>query len=113
MAAGLRLGGRGAALRLGQPFELGFRFDQHVAAFIGEDVLAELRVEARQALVDLRELLLRILLQARPGAYEVGVLVPREALLLGVELRVLGSLVYRGDALEQARVLHDPVAVRG
>src|SRR5262245_15202904 len=107
MARALRRLGGGGLQRLGQSLEIRLAVDERVATLVGEHVLAERGVERGEPLVDLAEALLCGGVQAGAGPDEVRVLVPREALLLGIEARLLGSLVHRRQALEERLVLND------
>ncbi len=107
-------GGGGRAQRFRQAIEVAFLLQEGgLAAFLGEDVLSELRVERREALVDRRQALLRSRIETRAGAHEVREVEPREALLLGAEAGPFAGLVDRGDAREQRRILRDAVAELG
>ncbi len=112
-AAGAGACNEAAADRFGQPREIRVRVEREpVVVLVGEQVLRELRVQARELLVELREARLggRIELGARER--EVRVVEPAQALLLGVEAALLARGVDGGDAPEQLVVLDDPVGVR-
>ena len=107
-------GGGGGAQRVGQAGEVGLLVEEEdVLGLVGEQVLAELRVEHGQPLVDLREPLLGRGVELGARADEVGVVEPGQALLLGGELRGVPRLVDGGDALEELLVLRDLVGEGG
>ena len=107
-------GGRGGAQRVGQAGEVGLLVEEEdVVRLVGEQVLAEPRVERGQPLVDLREPLLGRGVEPGARADEVGVVEPRQALLLRGELRGVPRPVHRGDAREELLVLRDLVGERG
>ena len=111
-----RLGGgrRGGAEGVGKADEVPLAFEEeHGVVLVGEQVLAELREQAGEALVDGGEALLGHRRQPRPRPDEVGVVEPGEALLLGGEPPLLPRLVDGGDPLEEPAVLGDAVPERG
>ncbi len=105
--------GRGVLHRLGQAREVGLLQVEDVAALVGQQVLAELCVEARQLLVDGGDP--RLGGGGEPGAalHPVDPVVPGQLLLLRRQARGLARLVDRVDAGEQAGVLADPVLELG
>ena len=113
LSARLRGGGGARLHRVRKAGEVGLLVeDERVALLVGEDVLAERRVERGEALVDLGEALLRRSIELRSGAHERVPVAPHEPLLLGGELRLLGRLVDRLDALVEVHVLDDLVLER-
>jgi hypothetical protein len=114
LAALLGGGGGGRAQRVGQAGEVGLLVEEeHVVGLVGEEVLAELRVEGGQPLVDLGHPLLGHGVELRPRAHEVRVVEPGQPLLLGRELRRVPRVVDGGDALEELLVLGDLVGEGG
>ncbi len=114
LPAGLGGGGRRRAEGVREPGQVLLALEeQDVVVLVGEDVLAELRAEAGEALVDLGDALLGLGREGRAGADEVGVVEPGETLLLGGEAGRLPRGVHGGDPLEELRVLGDPVAEGG
>ncbi len=87
--------------------------DERMGVLVGQHVLAEIGVERGEALVDLRQSLLRDLVQARAAPRELGVAKPGEPLLLRRQARLLARLVDGGDAREEPCVLDDPVVEAG
>jgi hypothetical protein len=107
-------GGGGGAEGAGKPAEVTLVLEEeHVVVLVGEDVLAELREQAGQALVDLGEASLGLRAELRSRADEVGVVEPGEAPLLAGEPRLLPRLVDGGDPLEEPAVLGDAVPEGG
>ena len=114
LAAAVRRRGRAGDQRIRQAREIRFAAeDQGLVVFLCEDVLAEIRVQRGEALVDRREPLLRLGVQVRAGAHEVGVVEPGEALLFAAETGLIAFRVDGGDACKQLLVLGDAIAERG
>jgi hypothetical protein len=113
-AAGRGVGRRTGAHGFGESGEVSRVLEQQVAlVLVGQQVLAELREQRREPLVDFGQPLLggRVELRARP--HEVGVGEPGESLLLRREPGTLARRIDGFDATEQRLVLRDPVAVGG
>ena len=110
-------GGRGSgglAQRGGQPGEIRFLLEHdHLGALLGEEVLAELRVERGELLVQIGKTLLGGIVELRAGARERRVVEPEQPLLLRIEAEPIARLVHRGDAREEPAVLEDLVVEGG
>jgi hypothetical protein len=111
-----RLGGVRGRLHLvgGEAVELLRAVHQHgrVDGLL-QDVLREGGGQRREFAVELAELVLVRVRQARPGAHEVGVVALQQAQRLGVQPQVFTVAVQRLDALEQRSVQEDRVLVGG
>ena len=106
----LRLGGSrcGIAHRLRQSGEFVFTLEhEELIVLFGEHVLAELREQARELLIDLGKTLFRFRVQARAGMDEVCVIKPGHALLFGREPRFGRRVVDCFDSFEEWFVLCD------
>src|SRR5690606_9239947 len=80
-------------------------YDQHPFILIGENVLAEPGKKTGQLLVDGRQSLLLILVQAGTLTNKVSVIQPHEALLFSREVARFTRLVHRLDTGEEFFVL--------
>ena len=81
--------------------------------FLGEYVLAELRVETGELLVDLRQAFLCVRIETRAGTNKIRVVKPGDALLLRLQLRLCGRVVNSFDSFEERFVLRDLIVERG
>ena len=105
---------RRVAQRLRQAREFRFRLeDEELLGLVGQEVLAEARVESGELLVDLGEARFRLGVELSARTDEVRVVEPREALLFGRPLRLVGRVVDRLDAAEQRLVLRDLIVDGG
>ena len=105
LSAGRRARGRAVAHRAGQARQVRFLLQEdHLRAFLGQHVLAELRVEAREPLVQLGQLPLRRGVELRARAHERRVVEPQEPLLLGRELKLVAGRVHGADSREELSV---------
>src|SRR5207248_9943293 len=83
LAATRGAGSGGLAQRGGQPGEIRFLLEHdHLGALLGEEVLAELRVERGELLVQIGKTLLGGIVELRAGARERRVVEPEQPLLL-------------------------------
>ena len=110
----LRRGGRAFALLRGEPCQIGFAVEHKELLFlVRQHVLAEFRVERREALIDGGEPRLVGVVQRRAMACEIAIDDPDEALLLRRQTGRLARLIDRLHAREERRVLHDFVGEGG
>ena len=105
--------GRGGDLRRGQSFEFGLALDQQRGVARGlQDILAELRGQRGQLLVELAQLGFVRLGQLSAGAHELGVIALEQLQRLGIQVQLRALAVERIDAGEQGRIEVDGIVMR-